>query len=252
MGDNLRSSGAGEKYNMSNAQKFPFIKALNNVIQTGADDRTAISGRSLPCHVVAVSGQIVTVQFDMLPDGVNYPQITIPVATFPYIRYPIQQGDRGVTVAAEVSLRGVSGLGTGMADRAFSSSLTPLFFVPLANAGWSEQDKNKIVLYGPDGAILKTEGADSSITVEPGKITEKAEAIHIEAANIYLKGTIHLNGPIVQDAEQMSGTTASLIGPLNVQQDTVSNGVSVSGHAHDVKNVQSGNSTVISEKPKAG
>jgi hypothetical protein len=237
---------------MSDSQKFPFGKAISNMVQTHNDDRVAISGRSLPCHVVGVKGQIVTVQFDMLPDGTQYPQITIPIATFPYIRYPIQKGDKGVTVAAEASLRGVSGLGTGMASRSFTPSLTPLFFVPLSNAGWSAEDPGKIVLYGPTGAVLKTADGASSVTVEPGKITEKADAIFMEAKDIYLKGVIHLNGAIVQDASEMVDTTASLIGPLNVENDAVVKGVSVSGHGHDVKNVQGGSSTVTSEKPNPG
>ncbi|MFW0766687.1 phage baseplate protein [Trabulsiella odontotermitis] len=237
---------------MSNAQKFPFIKALNNAIQTGAEDRAQISGHSLPCHVVAVDGQIVTVQFDMLPDGVQYPQVTIPVATFPYVRPPIQVGDKGVTLAIEVSLRGVSGLGTGIADRAITMSMAPLFFTPISNVNWSKEDPNKIVLYGPDGAILKTEDAASSITVEPGKITESADAIYLNAKDIYLGGgTIHLNGPIVQDAAQMTSTTASFIGPMDVTNDVVAGGVSLIGHPHDVKNVQSGGSTVTSEAPTA-
>ncbi|EPC3488010.1 phage baseplate protein [Citrobacter freundii] len=230
---------------MSDAQKYPFVKGLMDVVQTQSDDRVAIEGRSLPCHVVSVKGQIVTVQFDMLPDGIQYPQVTIPIATFPYIRYPIQIGDKGVTVAADVSLRGVSGLGTGIASRAFSMSLVPLFFVPISNAGWSAEDANKIVLYGPDGAILKTEDGASSITVEPGKISLKAE-------HIYLNGIIHLNGPIVQDADEMTDTRASFIGPMDVTNDVVAGGVSLINHPHDVKNVQSGGSTIQSEKPKAG
>lgn len=237
---------------MSEAQKFPFLTALNNTIQQGASNRAAVNGRSLPCHVVEVSGQIVTVQFDMLPDGVKYPQVTIPIATFPYIRYPIQIGDKGVTVAADVSLRGVSGLGAGIADRSFSFSLVPLFFVPLSNAGWTKEDPDKLVLYGPDGAILKTEDGASSITVEPGKITQKADALYLDAKNIYLGGgTIHLNGPIVQDPEQMTNTTAAFIGPMNVDKDVVAGGVSLINHPHDVKNVQGGGSTIQSEKPKA-
>jgi hypothetical protein len=238
---------------MSNSQQFPFLKALNNAIQIGADDQAAIKGRSLPCHVVSVKGQIVTVQFDMLPDGTQYPEVTIPIATFPYIRYPIQVGDRGVTVAADVSLRGVSGLGTGIASRAFTMSLVPLFFIPLSNAGWSEEDPNKIVLYGPDGAILKTEDGASSITVEPGKISQQADAIYLNAKDIYLGGgTLHLNGPIVQDPDQMTSTTATFIGPMNVTKDVVAGDVSLINHPHDVKNVQSGGSTIQSEKPKAG
>lgn len=237
---------------MSDSQKFPFAKALNNLIHTQNDDRVDISGRSLPCHVVSIKGQIVTVQFDMLPDGTQYPQITIPIATFPYIRFPVQKGDKGVTVAAEASLRGISGLGTGIASRSFTPSLTPLFFVPLSNAGWTEVDPDKIVLYGPTGALLKTADGASSVTVEPGEINGKADAIHLEAKDIYLKGVIHLNGQIVQDAEQMSETTATLLGPLKVKDDVTAGDISLLKHAHDVKNVKSGDSTITSEKPKGG
>lgn len=230
---------------MSDAQKYPFLKALTGVMHTVATDNDLIRGRALPCHVVAVQGQIVTIQFDMLPGAVAYPQITIPVATFTYIRYPVQVGDKGVTVPADVSLRGQSGLGTGIANLSLVPSLTALYFLPLASAVWSAEDPNKLVLYGPDGAILKTADGASSITVEPGKITQKAE-------HIYLNGIIHLNGTIVQDADQMTDTSASLIGPLKVDNDATANGVSVSTHDHNVKNVQGGDSTITSEKPNAG
>ncbi|WP_222718349.1 hypothetical protein, partial [Enterococcus faecalis] len=115
---------------MSNAQKLPFLRTLSEMMTSSGNQQAELKGRELPCHVVDICGQIVTVQFDMLPEGINFPQITIPVATFPYIRYPIQPGDRGVTIAADVSLRGVSGLGTGMATLSYSMSLTPLFFIP--------------------------------------------------------------------------------------------------------------------------
>ena len=237
---------------MSNAQKLPFLRTLSEMMTNSGKEQAELKGRELPCHVVAVKGQIVTVQFDMLPEGINFPQITIPVATFRYIRYPIQPGDQGVTIAADVSLRGVSGLGTGMATLSYSMSLTPLFFVPLANKDWSEEDPRKIVLYGPDGAILKTEDGSSSVTVAPDAIRQKSKAVYLDALDIFLTGTIHLNGPIVQDKAQMKDTTASLIGPLNVEKDAVINGVSVSGHGHDVVGVQSGGSTITSKKPNPG
>ncbi|HDX9293770.1 TPA: phage baseplate protein [Escherichia coli] len=237
---------------MSNAQKLPFLRTLSEMMTSSGNQQAELKGRELPCHVVDVSGQIVTVQFDMLPEGINFPQITIPVATFPYIRYPIQPGDRGVTIAADVSLRGVSGLGTGMATLSYSMSLTPLFFVPLANKDWSDEDPQKIVLYGPDGAILKTEDGSSSVTVAPEEIRLKSKAVYLEAEDIFMNGQIHLNGPIVQDKAQMKDTTASLIGPLKVEKDAVINGVSASGHSHDVTGVQSGNSTITSKQPNPG
>ncbi|AMH00949.1 phage baseplate protein [Serratia liquefaciens] len=231
---------------MSIGQKLPFSKTLSNMVTASTQRSNALRGRALPCHVVAVKGQIVTVQFDMLPGDLQYPQITIPVATFAYIRYPVQVGDKGVTVPADVSLRGVSGLGTGMASLSLSPSLTPLFFVPIANSKWSDEDPDKLVLYGPDGAILKTLDGSASVTVSPKKVEIKAE-------DIYLVGRIHLNGQILQDAGQIPGeATASLIGPLTVEKDATINGVSVSGHGHDVKNVQGGSSTITSEKPNPG
>ena len=234
---------------MSDSQKFPFVKGLMDVVKTESDDHAAVAGRSLPCHVVKVAGQIVTVQFDMLPDGTQYPQVTIPIATFPYIRYPIQVGDRGVSVAADVSLRGVSGLGAGIASRAFSMSLVPLFFVPLSNAGWSEEDPKKIVLYGPDGAILKTEDGASSVTVEPGKITEEADEIRLTGKHIYLTGILHFNGPIVQDPEEITDSSAKFIGPVDVTNDVVAGGVSLMGHPHDVEGVEPGGATIPSKPP---
>lgn len=228
---------------MTDSQKFPFLKALANSAKVAGEDNDALRGRELPCHVVAVQGQIVTVHFDMLPEGVQYPQVTIPIATFPYIRYPIQVGDSGVTLAADVSLRGASGLGTGMASLALSPSLTPLFFVPLSNKQWSEEDPQKVTIYGPEGVICKTAGGDASVTVEPGKVT-------IKAAHIYLEGVIHLNGTIVQDADKITDATASLIGPLNVQKDAVIQGISSATHKHPVQGVQSGGSSVTSEAPE--
>jgi hypothetical protein len=228
---------------MSDSQKIPFVKALANIVKTATEDNDALKGKELPCHVVAVQGQIVTVQFDMLPEGIQYPQVTIPIATFPYIRYPVQAGDKGVTLAADVSIRGVSGLGTGIASQSLSPSLTPLFFVPIANKNWSEEDPKKVTIYGPDGVICKTTGGDASVTVETGKVT-------IKAPHIYLEGIIHLNGTIVQDADKISDATASLIGPLHVENDATIKGISSAEHTHDVKNVQGGNSTVNSEVPK--
>lgn len=235
---------------MSDGQKFPVINALTNMMQQEIGSHAETVGQSLPCHVVAVSGQIVTVKFEMLPDGINYPEVTIPIATFPYIRYPIQPGDMGVTVAARVSLRGVSGLGTGTATRSLVSNLAPLFFVPLSNAGWTQEDPQKIVLYGPDGAILKTAAGDSSVTVEPGKVTTSTDEIYLNAKEIFLTAaTIHLNGSIVQDAGQIANPAAKLIGPLTVEGDTISQGVSVSTHSHNVENVQGGSATITSQAP---
>ncbi|HCW2887158.1 TPA: phage baseplate protein, partial [Escherichia coli] len=52
---------------MSNAQKLPFLRTLSEMMTSSGNQQAELKGRELPCHVVGVSGQIVTVQFDMLP-----------------------------------------------------------------------------------------------------------------------------------------------------------------------------------------
>lgn len=202
---------------MSESQKFSFLDALNNTVRTLADDARHTEGVRLPCHVVNVSGAIVTVQFDILPGAVQFPEITVPVAGFEYIRYPIQPGDKGVTLSADVSLRGVSGLGSGIADLSVPPSMTALYFVPLSSQNWSEEDPDKITLYGPAGALIKTADGKSSITVGEDKITLTSGGQTLELSS---SGLMH-------------------------------NGVNIGAtHKHDVEGVQSGDSTRTSEVPK--
>lgn len=202
---------------MSDSQKFPFLSSFSNMVTTRIEDHTALHGRALPCHVVKVMGAIVTVQFDVLPGAIQLQEITVPVAGFEYIRYPISVGDKGVTVPADVSLRGVSGLGTGMANMSLPASLTALFFVPLGNSEWIAEDPNKITLYGPTGALIKTTDGKTSVLVDNDRImlTVAGQTLELSA-----DGLRH-------------------------------NGVNVgSTHHHDVENVKSGDITRTSGDPK--
>lgn len=202
---------------MSNSQKFSFLSALSNMATTRAEDREALHGVELPCHVVNVENGIVTVQFDILPGTVQLPEVTVPVAGFEYIRYPIKVGDKGVTLASQVSLRGVSGLGTGMADMSLPPSLTALFFMPLASADWSAADPDKITLYGPAGALIKTTDGKASVAIESDSITLSVAGQTLELSSDGLKH----------------------------------NGVNIGGsHTHAVNGVESGSSSVTSEVPQ--
>lgn len=72
---------------MSNAQKLPFLRTLSEMMTSSGNQQAELKGRELPCHVVGVSGQIVTVQFDMLPEDQlsadNNPCRHIPVYSLP-------------------------------------------------------------------------------------------------------------------------------------------------------------------------
>lgn len=172
----------------NNAQKIPFQSSLNRFGEKKVNDAIQKLGKALPCSVVSVNGQIVTVKFELDNQPFTLPQITIPVLTFEYIRYPIQVGDKGMTIAADVRLGGISGLGSGSASLVPAANLTMLVFVPVANSNWTASpDPNKIVLYGPNGAILKSTNGSAQVDVDGTDVT-------ITATNINLNGIVKING----------------------------------------------------------
>lgn len=229
---------------MSNSQKFSYLNSLSNLVHAATEDADAIKGRALPCHVVAVAGAIVTVQFDILPGAVQFPQVTIPVMGFEYIRYPIKSGDKGVTISADVSLRGISNLGTGMADLSVPASMTALFFVPLASANWPAEDPDKVTVYAPNGALIKTQDGESLVNVESGAVTTQAE-------KVTLRGKLFFDGPITQ-SDAGKGTEAKLIGPVTVELDVTASKISLVGHTHEVIGVQGGDDTIETTAPIGG
>lgn len=158
----------------SNAQKTPIARSLNRLAADRAVDAIQLLGKALPASVVAVNGSIVTIKFEVA-SLYSLPEITCPLAGPEWIRYPTQVGDKGVVLPADTYLGGVSGLGSGVADLTMQANLSAVVFLPIANANWSStDDPNKIVLYGPNGFVVRdTSGA--------GKITGTPTDIVIEA-----------------------------------------------------------------------
>jgi hypothetical protein len=120
---------------MSRAQKTPLSRSLSTFAQKKALDEIAKRGMALPGHVVVVSGQIVTVNFDV--DGVTLPQVTMPVQGSKYIRLPIQKDDLGYALPGDVYMGGVSGLGGGTADLTPRGNLATLVWFPVGNKDWT-------------------------------------------------------------------------------------------------------------------
>jgi hypothetical protein len=138
-----------------NAQKTPLARTLSQFAQGKALDEIAKRGQALPGHVIAVSGPIVTVNFDV--SGATLPQVTMPLIGAEYIRYPIQVGDKGYAAAADAYLGGVSGLGGGTADLALRGNLSALVWVPIGNKNWTvppSSDANTLALYGKLALLL--------------------------------------------------------------------------------------------------
>ena len=138
---------------MSQAEKIPLARTLPLMVERGALDEIGALGLALPGHVVAVSGAIVTVAFDVA--GATLPQVTMPVAGSQYVRLPIQIGDIGVAVPASVYLGGASGLGGGVATLYQRGNLSSLMWQPIGNKTWTAVNADYVVVQGPNGVQLQ-------------------------------------------------------------------------------------------------
>jgi hypothetical protein len=114
------------------------------------------TGRALPCRVVAVSGSIVTVAFEVDAAPYTLPNVTIPKNESPWIRHPTQEGDFGYTAPSDAYLGGISGLGGGVANLTRPGNLSALVFTPVSNKNSPPIDPNAAQVQGPNGAIVRT------------------------------------------------------------------------------------------------
>lgn len=152
-----------------NAQKTPLAQSLGLWQQKGIASALQLLNKALPCKVVSVSGAIITVSF-AVNSPFTLPQVSIPLFGPEYIRYPIQPGDLGMTIAADARLGGVSGLSSAVADLVDPANLTALAFLPLGNAEWSAVNPQALVMYGPDGVVLRDSGSSSTFVLTPTTI----------------------------------------------------------------------------------
>ena len=106
-----------------------------------------------------VSGQIVTVTFDVQSDVWTLPPVTIPIATDIYDWIPVQVGDAGITMPCDVSIGPISGLGGNQAVLGQTvGNLSSLMFVPVSNLSWTAPggDVNKRIMQGPNGFLAQS------------------------------------------------------------------------------------------------
>ena len=143
---------------MDFSKRFPVAENLASIIDYRIQSTDQRVGYQLPCTVVSVDDTkgFVTVNFEVQNTPFNLPEITIPVAGWEYIRYPIKEGDPGITISADVDLISISGGQSRQPDFVASSNLnTVLMFVPIRNENsFQTPNGNATVIYGPDGVVL--------------------------------------------------------------------------------------------------
>ncbi len=176
----------------SNAQKTPIARTLEQFANRKIRSALDLLGNSLPCSVAkVVSSGIVTVNFELTNIPFTLPQITVPVMAFEYVRYPIQKGCKGMVISADAYLGGMSGLGGGKADLSPRPNLSNLAFIALGSAEWSAaDDPNAVVIYGPDGAILR----DSQSRIKLQLLATKAQLDLPAGVPLVINGNVVING----------------------------------------------------------
>lgn len=155
---------------MSNVLNTPIQQSFTQGVNKNLNDNNQLLGKSLPAHVVAINGSIVTVAFDVVSDF-TLPTVTVPVLGFEYIRYPIQIGDKGAVIAFDARLGENSGLGQNATDLSQPGNLSALIFCPFGNINWFGVNPNALTLYGIDGVVIQDTEAGSIITLTPTTIT---------------------------------------------------------------------------------
>ena len=180
---------------MHEGLKKPFAASINLLAAQRAEDAVQLMGKALPCHVVAVNGQIVTVAFDVTTTQ-TLPHVKMPVATAMYDWLPVRVGDLGLALPSDVYLGGVSGLGGGTATFDTPGNLSALMFVPVANASWAPPggDPNKRVVQGPDGVLVQDMAGTAKVDVTAGQIslTAGGHSVVISSAGVVIDGKVFL------------------------------------------------------------
>jgi GpV Apex motif len=188
-----------------NAQKTPFGLSMNRWASGKVQDGIAVLGRQLPCVVTAVNGSIVTVAFQVTAvsgqDTVTLPPVTMPVVGTEYVRCPIQVGCRGVAIAADVYLGGVSGIGGGTATTATPGNLTALAFVPLGNTGFTSVDGHTLTLYGEPGVLIKDKTGAATLSITSTGITMSfmGKVVTLNGSGLTIDGILfdtHVHGGV--------------------------------------------------------
>jgi len=185
-----------------NAQKTPLARTLNQFAARKALGIIELLGKALPASVVSIPTAgvpIVTIKFELTNIAYTLPQVTCPLFGPEYIRYPIQVGCKGVAFPADAYLGGMSGLGGGTADLTPRANLSTLVFFPIGNTAFAaSEDANAMVIYGPDGTIIRNtaKSAVLKVTTAECSVTPPTGKPFIVNGNLVINGNLQFSGNI--------------------------------------------------------
>lgn len=198
----------------NNIQKTPFTQYFGAAVANVVNSAVALLGKSYPATVKTVMGNTVQANYEITTQS-TLPTPQMPVLMSRYVRFPVQTGDKGMTISADAYLGGMSGLGGGTADLTQRGNLSTSVWHPISSTAWPSVDPNKLTLTGgPSGVLLRSdEGSAASISLTTSAITFTVGGVTmtINASGITLQNILWLT-----HEHTLVTTGESLSGPPNV------------------------------------
>lgn len=180
--------------NDGNSQKTPISQSLNRLASARANNVQWLQGKSFPASVTAVvSSGIVTAKFEVNAAPFTLPEVTVPILGSQYVQLPIQVGDKGFLIAADVQLAVISGLGGGGSAPALTqpANLEALAFAWLGAADWPEPNEaDALTLYQNIAVKPDALAFFGASTVAQQSITGALSAVTDPAAQAVLTSII--------------------------------------------------------------
>lgn len=200
-----------------NSLTTPIAFHLPRAIDKRANDSQQNQPQALPCTVVKVTKEFVTVKIEA-QSPFTFPEITIPQAMSAWIRQPTQVGDKGWAVPGQYYLGGQSGDAGGTANLVPRGNMTPLVFQHISQKSFNVRDLNAAYIAGPNGVVLEDASGACVFALTPSGIviTIGGNTITINAAGLSVsQGTITNQGHDVGFAHEHTNVTpgAGLTGP---------------------------------------
>ena len=223
---------------MSYGQKRPFARTINEFVNSNIKTANNGLGQILPCRVTEVNGAIVTVNFEIKAGNQTFAPVTCPIAESTYVRIPVQVGDFGICISADVRLGGISGLGQGKAPLGKPSNLGGLVFVPIGNKNWESVDPNAVNINAPNGAVIRDTTNTSYVKVTPQQLDIHSPIVNISGvasatisatgiATLNAKGLAVISAPAVMLGQAPYGDLANLPdGAGTLFESTIADGAS--------------------------
>jgi hypothetical protein len=147
----------------------PINYSLSRHTNQKSNDFQLIDSKGIPCHVVKVEKDIVTVAFDTHNGVWTVPTMKMPQAFSSYARDATQVGDHGYAVRSNYYLGGNSGLGGGVADYGPRGNLTPLTFHPISRTQSQTRDYDQYTVTGGKTGVKIWQGPPPSQQQQQGQ-----------------------------------------------------------------------------------